>query len=415
MHDSLGFNIMNTRKSVFIVWKAVIFLILLLTGCSRSTSVPESLLRLSIQDTVDVSFPPGDRIYQDGEHLLLLSSFTLERPPTTVIAFSLERRQQEWLTSLPAPPIQALPAGDSYLIATIPSETSGKAYALALNASTGQIEWRSPLGQAMVALASDDKGRIWAAWEKGVSQLDPETGAIISQAGGWERDYGKHRVLATWGDAEVTYLAVAAGRRVFLYREEGGNWDLVWSFQSGGRVLELHPLAEGKNMYGWLVLAHSYAYGVGPEGQILWRVENSDYNLDAWPVRCAEGTLWGFRNVVRGLYLVDRQGVVRTWKLPGGNAHVGPIPLPFPEHLAFGLSIADLDGDGEDELTVRSLKRLFVFNCQANLLATALIDSSGDKMVTQLRQSRLHRPAIFDQEVVVAKRNAMLYLSLHSR
>lgn len=50
----------------------------------------------------------------------------------------LKRRQREWATSLSASPIQALEVGDSYLIATLPSETSNDAYVLALDTLTGQ-------------------------------------------------------------------------------------------------------------------------------------------------------------------------------------------------------------------------------------------------------------------------------------
>ena len=392
----------------------LILLLLLLEGCSHGASLPEAPFHLSPIRSVELSLPPGDQVYQDGDRVLFLSSYTLEHPSTTVVAFSLNQQQEEWRVDLPAAPVQALRMGSLYLIATIPSESSGEAYIGALSMS-GDLIWVRPWGQTMAAVGSDGE-RIWVAWEQGIAQIDPETGDPLRSVAVWERasSYGSHRAIASYRSGDQTYLIASAGRMVFLYREQKDAWESVWSFGSAGRVLEMHPIPTA-GAPEWLVLAHSYAYGIGGDGQVLWRVENSDYNLDGQPVRCAGENVWAFRNVMSGLYLVDARGVVRSWRLPGGHAHAGPLPLPFPEHLAFGLRGADLNGDGEDELFVRSADSLLVFDCQGNLLAFTSVDSSDEKIVTRLRRSRLHQPVIFGQEIIVPGENGVLYLTLQPR
>lgn len=394
-------------------WLAIC--LILLGGCARNPPLSETPLQFSIQGEAEISLPPGDLVYQDGDRVLFLSSYTLDRPPTTVVAFSLKEQREEWRLDLPAAPVQALRFGSScYLIATAPAESSHEAYVGAVDLQ-GDLVWLRPWGGTMTALSSDGE-RVWVAWEGGVTQIDPETGESQRSVATWERasGYGEHRVVAAYTE-DRTYLIAAAGRMVFLYREDrAGDWEPVWSFRSAGRVLELHPLTMSEAPE-WLVLAHSYAYGIGPNGEVLWRTDNSDYNLDGQPVRCAEENLWAFRNVMRGVYLVNDEGVVRSWKLPGGHAHAGPLPLPFPEHLALGLRAADVDEDGEDELFVRSADDLFAFDCQANLLAYVPVDSSNEKVVAQLRRSRLHRPAIWGREIVTPGQEEMVYLTLESR
>ncbi len=394
--------------------KFVALLLLLLGGCSYGASLPEGPFQFSLVREVDVSIPPGDQVYQDDDRVLFLSSYTLEHPPTTVVAFSLSQQQEEWRVDLPAAPVQALRTGSLYLIATIPSESSGEAYVGAVSMS-GDLMWVRPWGKTMTAVGSDGE-RIWVAWEQGIAQIDPETGDPLRSVAVWERasSYGSHRAIASYRSGDQTYLIAAAGRMVFLYREQKDGWESVWSFGSAGRVLEMHPIPTAGDP-AWLVLAHSYAYGIGGDGQVLWRVENSDYNLDGQMVRCAGENVWAFRNVMSGLYLVDARGVIRSWRLPGGYAHAGPLPLPFPKHLAFGLRGADLNGDGEDELFVRSADSLLVFDCQGNLLAFTSVDSSDEKIVTRLRRSRLHQPVIFGQEIVVPGENGVLYLTLQPR
>lgn len=391
-----------------------ILLLVLLGGCSHSTALPATPLQFSLQGEAKISLLPGDQIYQDGDRVLFLSSYTLDRPPTTVIAFSLKEQREEWRVDLPAAPVQALRFGSFYIIATVSSESSRQAYIGAIDAQ-GSMIWLQPLGKTMTALSSDGE-RVWVAWEQGIVQIDPATGEIQRSLVTWERasGYGDHRVVTTYGSEGQTYLIAAAGRMVFLYREQNAqNWESVWSFRSAGKVLELHPLTTSEAPE-WLVLAHSYAYGIAPEGAVIWRVDNSDYNADGQPLRCAGENLWAFRNVMKGVYLANSAGIVRSWQLPGGHAHAGPLPLPFPEHLAFGLRVADVNGDGEDELFIRSADHLFAFDCQANLLAYVPVESSDERMVTQLRRSRLHQPVILGREIVTPGKGGMLYFTLQS-
>lgn len=388
--------------------------ILFLGGCAHQSDLPVTTWQVSPLGEVEVPLFPGDQAYQDGDVFLLLSSYTLEHPPTQMLAFSISKKAEMWRVHLPAPPIQAVRVGDFYLIATMPSESSGQAYIVALDTRTGKEQWARSWGKAMIALASDAE-HVWVAWEQGVTAVDPATGEALFTVATWEHPerYGSQRALAIWHRQEQMRLAVSAGRTVFFYEGKGSDWKPLMSFQSAGRVLEIHVM-DRESEPAWLILAHSYAYALAPDGRILWRVNNSDYNLDGQPVCCEGKNLWAFRNVMGKLYLVNPNTVVLSWQLPGGFAHAGPIPLPFPEHLAFGLQASDLNGDSKDELIVRSLQRLFVFDCRANLLALAPVDTDDEKLVRSLRQARLHRPAVMGKIIITPGKKGLLYLGIYN-
>lgn len=392
----------------------LLLIVLILSGCTHQSDLPATIWQISPLGTVEVPLFPGDQAYQDGDMFLLMSSYTLERPPTQMMAFSMSKRAEIWRVDLPAPPVQAIRFGSLYLVATIPSESSGQAYVIAMDAGTGKAQWTRSWGKAMIALSSDGE-HVWVAWEQGVNAIDPTTGETLFTVVTWEHPerYGSQRALALWRGQEQMRLAVSAGRTVFFYEGKGSDWKPLMSFQSAGRVLEIHAM-DGESEPAWLILAHSCAYGLAADGRILWRVNNSDYNLDGQLVYCEGKNLWAFRNVMGKLYLVNSNTVVRSWQLPGGFAHAGPIPLPFPEHLAFGLQASDLNEDGEDELIIRSLQRLFVFDCRANLLALAPVDTDDEKLVQSLRQTRLHRPAVMRRTIITPAKKGILYLDIYN-
>lgn len=417
---------MNLKTKRFLIIFILAIILVLATGIFFHPNGEEGVLsatdlsyQLSLAATAPLQLFPGEEVYQYGDQVLFLSSNTLERPSTTAVAFSITDQKELWTVDLPSPPVQAVAVEAQYLIATTPGHDSGsEAHVVAVEVNDGRIVWDQALGKALTALAVGEDGRIWLAYESGVAQIDPITGEL-SPAIQWPDDvqaYGEQRAITTYQNANTQHLAVSASSRIFDYEETITGWQMVWEFQSKKRVLELHPVTwNNSEPPHLLALAHSIVYDIGPDGTAAWRVENSDYNRDAQLISCSssDSPLMAFRNVISGIYLVGEQGVVQHWDMPGGSAHLGPIPLPFSKNLAFGLSVADLKADGRDELIVRSLEQLFVFDCDAALLAVVNLQQEGvDKIVAQMRTGRLHHPLIYREYVIVPNTSQIEYFTL---
>jgi len=365
--------------------------------------------------TIAIELPPGDYAWQTGADILFLSTVWLNgRLPTDVIMFCVGDQQERWRTRLPAAPIQALDAGDAYLIATANQDGSG--HFIRLAKKDGRILWDKSAEDSFVALTRQDT-RIWVATAQNITQVDPDTGEVLAKVAVWDQPptSSDWRVLTAYKDGNSMHLAASAGRDIYNYVETNPGWNLNWRFRAANSVLELHSVRwtadEAPHL---LVLAHSAVYDIQSDGSKAWQIINNDLNLDAQPVRC-EGneTRFVFRNVMSGVHLVDRNGLVRSWELPGGAARLGPIPLPVPANPAFGLTVADLTGDGRDEIIVRSVTRLFIFDCEANLLAGAPLNEGGnERFVSQLRESPRYRPFVVDGQLVVAEKGQISYFSL---
>lgn len=319
-----------------------------------------------------------------------------------------------WRVDLAAPPLQVLEAGDAYLVGT--ANQDGNGHLVSVSKLGGKILWDKALGNSSVAVAQHGS-RVFVVTAQGVLQIDPATGETLAHPITWDKKPSNSdwRTLAIYDYGGVTYMAVSAGTEIFAYQETAAGWEQLWQFHASTVVLELRAVSwqVGESPH-LLALAHSAVYDIQGDGGTAWRIDNNDINQDAQPVHCKDGkTYYAFRNVMSGLYLVNRAGLILSWELPGGTARLGPIPLPISANPAVGLTVADLTADGQDEIIARSVTRLFVFDCQAKLLAnTALNEGAGDTLVSQLRDSPRYRPLIVNNQIVVAEKGQISYFSL---
>lgn len=408
---------------------AIGVIVLLLSLClmgyilaQRGASAPEASytglpFRLKHVAEYPVSLPPGDLLFKDERYLLLLSSLTLERPPREVVAFSLADKKVAWRLELAGSPVQALRVGDGFLVVTIPQKEAGATH-LSLISQDGRLMWSVDVGEGLAALAQDATGRVWIATDKGLSLVDVTDGSIVAPAVKWPADAPRSewRQLATYVSDDGVHLVASTGPRVVSYRENGEEWKIEWQFQSSGKVLALYPLAEKVAGSRLVVLAHSAAYGLDAKGQPVWKVQNSDFNLDPLVVTCGKplSRCVAFRNVLGRVYVVDSSATVHEWRLPGGNARLWIIPLPFPKHLALGMDAADLDGDGTEELVVRSLSSLFVYKPDGTLVSTTLLPDTEDeqKFVVRLRSAPRYPPVVHGSHILVATTKGLVEMEL---
>lgn len=391
----------------------------MLYGCATTANQPVQIYpaaaTLFREQTVDIQLPAGDYVGQVGTDALFMSTVWINGSlPTELVTFSMLEARELWRADLHAPPLQVLNMGNVYLVGTAKQDGNGRLTSVSV--SDGKVIWDKVFGNSMVAVAQHDT-RVFVATAQGVLQIDPATGDTLMQAIIWDKKPSSSdwRALAIYDYADETYLVVSAGMDIYAYQEMATGWKLLWQFHSSKTILELHVFSwQAGGAPHLLALAHSVVYDIrGDVGETVWRLDNNDINQDAQPVRCYGGeTYYAFRNVMSGVYLVNHDGLVRTLELPGGAAMLGPIPLPISANPAFGLTTADITGDGQDEIIVRSVTHLFVFDCQLKLLAdTELYQGSGETLVSQLRDSPRYRPLILNDQIVIAEKGQISYFS----
>lgn len=382
-------------------------------GSSTTEQAPTTHQVLRSQ-RVALNLAAGRYAWQGTSDILFLGDIFTEGPkPTTVIAYAVSDQHERWRVELPAIPLDALQAGDAYLVATAPQDDHG--HLVALSASTGRVLWDRALGSANVAL-TELGSRIWAAAAGGVAQIDPQTGASVGDVVTWqEQPRGNSRTLLAYEQEGRTQLVLSAGQELYAYEEGATGWTERWRFHAASSILETRSVVwEAGQAPHILVLAFGAAYDVEPNDATGWRVANQDVNQGAQPVSCGDGAIrYVFGNVMSGVYLVGRNGVEQTWNLPGGQAKLGPIPLPIPANPTFGVSAGDLNRDGQDEIAARSPKALFVFDCQAHLLASApLNENTNGNLVGQLRGLPGYRPFVLGAQLAVAEKGQLSYFTL---
>ena len=406
-----------SRRRTFILG---LLLLLIITGIAwkitqqRANSpspdpLPGRLLR---ERFIPYALPGGDTLYRDDAWLLFLGSRVNEQPLKRVVAFSLSDLQIAWETSLDATPIQALRLGKMFLIVAVtPSASSTKATLYALD-ERGKILWHGALGSGLVDITRDSGGEIWAAEEEGLAHLTVTSKGLQQDRLPWPAHMSKGEWLriTAFSHEGHSYLVASRGRHVVFYRRRGNTWHVVWEFESAGKVLDLVPLPGTEEAL--MVLAHSVAYGLDIQGHPTWKVTNSDFNQDGRVFACEDGPVCGaFRNVLGKIY-VDVPGKgIRTWALPGGRAHLGIIPLPFPQHLALGLDVGDVDGRRTPEIVVRSLTHIFVYDPEGHLLAMQPIEA-GQKagsagVVIRLRKEPKYAPVVAHHRIIVSGKSGI--------
>lgn len=383
---------------------------------TADVSATELPFRLNRVAEYPVALPPGDLLFKDDAFLLFLSSLTLEHPPRELVAFSLVGKKMMWRTELAGSPVQALRIGEVFLITTVSEEGRAQLHAVSKD---GRLLWSVDAGDGVAALTQDGTGRVWIATDAGLSQVDVTGGSIAAPAVMWPADAPRSewRQVAAYTLGEEMHLAASIGPRVVSYRRKGERWEVEWQFQSTGKVLALYPLPEEVAGSRLVVLAHSAAYGLDADGQPAWKVQNSDFNQDPRVVTCgwSPSSCVAFRNVLGRVYVVDSGAAVHEWRLPGGNARLWVIPLPFPKHLALGMDAADVDGDEAEELVVRSLSSLFVYKADGTLVAaTSLSGAEGNeqKFVLRLRNTPRYPPVVYKSHIFIGTDEGLVEFTL---
>jgi len=210
-------------------------------------------------------------------------------------------------------------------------------------------------------------------------------------------------------------LVASAGQDVYAYVRTEKEWKLDWRFRSSKAVLELHPVSWLTDEAPYLlVLAPGAVYNIRPDGTTQWRIDNNDLNKDAQPIHCGDSeSRYVFGNIMSGVYTVNRDGLVRSWELPGGAFRLGFIPLPIPAHPNYGTTAADLVGDNQDEILVRSISKLFVFDCNGDLIAQQTIKGTQDEnLVSMVRGAPHYRPFVVDRQIAMTTKGQIDLFSL---
>lgn len=365
---------------------------------------------LKREQVIEIELPVGDYVWQEQSEVLFLSTTWIDgQKSREVIAFSLADHEERWRTQLSAPPLQALKIDGAFLVATANQE--GEGHLVSLAAQDGAIVWDRTWGDAVVSITTLD-GDVWAVGAQGLDQIDPATGETLTTVAEVSATSGA-RAITAYQDGGRRYLAAAAGRDIYTYEETDAGWQQRWRFRAAKTVLELHPVTwEAGTEPHLLALAHSAAYDIAPSGTTHWRVDNNDLNRYAQPLTCGDERTYVFGNVMNGLYVVNDEGVTQQWELPGGAFRLGPIPLPIPANATFGSTVADLTGDGQDEILTRSNDTLFVFDCEGQLLAQHNFGEQGATLVAQVRSTPHYRPLLINERIVVATSGQLNYLSL---
>lgn len=400
---------MNYRKVGFTLALIGVILFAAYRCSGKPTETPATDSSLEHEMTIDLVLPAGDYAQPLGTDILYMGTVWLDGVlPREVTAFSIPELETRWRVEVAAPPLQAVAAGELYLIAT--SNLAGNGHLVALQAIDGDVVWDLALGNTAVAVTSY-AGRVWVNSAQGIFEIEPQTGATVAEVTTWQQTAQNNdcRAVTAYVEGDLIHLAASSGRDVFVYRETAVGWENVWRFRAAKKVLELHPvtwhIGESPDI---LILGHSAVYSVQADGATRWRLDNNDLNRNARPVRCGDETTYVFGNVLSGVYMVNQAGPIQTWELPGGAFRLGFIPLPIPANPNFGTTAADLNSDGQDEIIARSNNALFVFDCQAALLAQQILgkDQKGT-LVAQIRGAPHYPPVVNEQNIIVASDGQM--------
>lgn len=386
-------------------------------GSSTAEQAP-TIHQVLLSQRVALDLAAGRYAWQGTPDILFLGDLFAEgTKPTLVIAYSVADQQERWRTELTATPLNAWQAGDTYLVATAPAETNhdNQGHLVALATDDGHVLWDQVLGEANVAVTGLGS-RVWVAAAAGVVEIDPQTGATIGDVVAWqERPRGNARTVHAYTYEGRTQLVLSGGQELYAYEESATGWTERWHFHAASPVMETGTVVwEAGQAPHVEALAFGAAYDIKPDGTTGWRITNQDVNQGMQLVSCGDGTVrYVFGNVASGVYLVGSAGVERSWQLPGGQARLGPIPLPIAANPTFGVAAGDLNGDGQDEIIARSPKALFVFDCRGRLLgSTALNDGTNDSLVSQIRGLPGYRPFVLGAQLVVAEKGQLSYFTL---
>lgn len=386
---------------------------LALAACTKSDATDAPKGTLSVLDSYPVSLPRGGQILQrDGARVLFLGSMIQQKSTREAVLFDTEQGQMVWQSSLPGSPVKALALPqDDYILVT--TQDKGDAHLLRLNGQTGAVLWDisypSPGLDALWraedgALLVSDGVALWL-----VNPADGSTTATLDAA----LSQKTHPVVVAMSsppdDPQTVYLA--SGDMLQMLRVTAEQATPQWRFSSAKFVIALQPVHFSSGQEGVIVLAHSHSYFVDNAGKLVWHIKNQDVNYAPVAIpdaRAAQMVVFG--NFVKGIYIVDAEGLKVHEPLPGGKVHILGIPMPIPKNILLGGIMVSPSSDSAVSgrlLAVRSLDNLFVYQLspagELTLLATTPIDSqgAGGSLIQKGNLNPNYRPFLMDDGLAV--------------
>ncbi len=341
--------------------------ILLASCASGNTQTPPSGALTTVA-TYAMTLPPGGQILlHDGNRVLFLGSMIQRKSTREAVLFDTEQKQQVWRSQLPGSAIKAIALpGQDYVLVTV--QNQGEAHLLRLNEMTGKIAWDVVFGgEALDAIWNQADAALWVSDGSSLWQVDPDNGDTLATLGTAlsKNAHPGSVVLAPSSDDPQT-IFLASDNVLQMLSLEGEQMTSQWRFSSAKFIAALQPVRFDNGIEGVIALAHSHAYFVDPQGKLLWHIKNQDINYA--PVALPDAgaaQMVVFGNFVKGVYLVDAQGMRLHASLPGGNVHILGIPTPIPRNILLGgvmVTPSTAPALPGYWLAVRSLDNLFAYH-----------------------------------------------------
>ena len=365
-------------------------LTLLLVACAASESAESpGKGTLSPLDVYPVSLPKGGQILQqEGSRVLFLGSMIQRKTTREAVLFDTDAKQVVWRSQLPGSPTRALllPQGD-YILVTLPDK--GDAHLLRLDGQTGETLWDIAVpSPALDALWRQKDGALLVSNGSELWRIDPADGATLSTLAtrlSQNAQPGSVVLSSPSDDPQTIYLASDHVLQMLRLREDQATPQ--WQFSSAKFIVALQPIRFESGQEGVVILAHSHSYFVTPDGKLLWRIKNKDINYSPVAIPNARSAqMLVFGNFVKGVYVVDANGLKVHSPLPGGNVHILHIPMPIPNNILLGgvmVTPSPYRSVSGYLLAVRSLDNLFVYHLSPSgdlaLLAATPIASMAEE------------------------------------
>ncbi|MDH5506279.1 MAG: PQQ-like beta-propeller repeat protein [Anaerolineae bacterium] len=403
----------NIRKSrtLIIIITLVITAVLTLAFSDNHGTIDTDALSHVLQPVQSIplnNIPSGDYSAFTNDQILYMGTVWQNGPtPKKLTAYSTVEKNAAWSLNLPASPLGAVLLKDTLLVAT--ANHLGKGHIIGINPVDGKLLWDQADGNSIMAMTTlDDKA--WVISSETVYQINPSDGQNIQTMVTWESlpNSSDWRTITSIRNGEQVMFAVSIGRDIYVYSAAVFPWELLWHFRAAKTIIELRFFEDWQVEHKpvLIALSHSGAYAINPSGETIWNIRNNDLNRDALSVNCGGASKhMVFRNIMSGVYLMNAAGEEASWELPGGSVKVLGFPIPIPQNPAFGLTVADLDNDGIDEIIANSASSLFVFDCKGTLLAYTPINSGqGGSFASLVRGAPRYSPVIFNHQILIAER-----------
>ncbi len=342
-------------------------LVLVLIGCTDNQEQAPLPGTLEATESYSVQLPQGGQISQrDGNRILFLGSMIQRKSNQEATLFDATTKKSLWHQQLPGSAIRAiiLPESD-YILVT--AKDKGNAHLVRLDGQTGKILWDRPFeNEALDALWLPEKDGLLVSDGFTLWLIDPDQGKILGTPGtalSKNAHPGSVILAQSIDDAQIIFLA--SDNMLQQITLTGMKSTSQWQFIAGKFITALLPVHFANSQDGIILLAHSHSYFVSPAGKLLWHIKNQDINYAPIAIPNAQSAQQVvFSNYVKGLYLVNAQGLQQHTPLPGGKVHILGIPMPIPQNILLGGALITPSPYPSLQgyiLSVRSLDNFFVY------------------------------------------------------